>query len=98
MAVHLQQLIREAQALSPREQVELISAVSDFLRRSYGQPLSPTDFWQPKSIEQLVQAQAVPPVQDILQLPFDDTADGETADDMVAYLNEQRRADRLRAA
>jgi uncharacterized protein (DUF1800 family) len=98
MAIGLQQLIGEAQALSPQEQVELISAVSQFLRRSYQQPPSTTDFWQPKSINQLIQAQAVLPVQDITQLAFDEVADDESADEMIAYMYGQRRADRLGAA
>lgn len=98
MAIGLQQLIGEAEMLSPEEQVELISAVSHFLRRSYQQPLATRDFWQPKSVTQLIQAQAVQPVGDIMQLPFDEAVDDEPADEMIAYLYGQRQADRLRAA
>lgn len=93
MAIGLQQLIGEAQTLSPQEQVELISAVSQFLRQSY-QPPSTTDFWQARSINQLIQAQAVLPVRDIMQLAFDELADDESADEMVAYIYGQRQADR----
>ncbi len=98
MTIHLQHLISEAQALSPQEQVELIHAVSQLLRRSYEQPFSTTDFWQPKSIEQLVQTQAILPVEDITQLAFDEESEDETADEMVAYIYGQREADRLRTA
>lgn len=98
MAIDLQELIGAAQTLSPQEQVELISAVSQFLRRSYEQPPSTTDFWQPQSIDQLLQAQAVLPVQDITQLACDESADDEPADEMIAYIYGQRQADRLRAA
>lgn len=98
MAMNLQQLIGEAEMLSPQEQVELISAVSHFLRSSYQPPLPITDFWQPKSVDQLIQAQAVQPVQDIAQLPFDEGADDEPADEMIAYIYGQRQVDRLRAA
>jgi hypothetical protein len=98
MTIHLQHLISEAQALSPQEQVELINAVSQFLRLSDQQPFSTTDFWQPQSIEQLAQAQAVSPVEDITQLVFDEESEDETADEMVAYIYGQREADRLRAA
>jgi hypothetical protein len=93
----VQQLIREAETLSLQEQVELISAVSQFLRRSYQQPLLTSDFWQPKLIDQLIQAQAVAPVQDITHLAFDELADEEPADEMIAYIYGQRQADRLRA-
>lgn len=96
MAVRLQQLIGEAQLLPPHEQVELISAVSQFLRHSYQQQPSTTDFWQPKSLDQLIQVQAVLPVQDIMQLPFDESAEDEPADEMIAYIYGQRQADRLR--
>ncbi|MBV9786670.1 MAG: hypothetical protein JOZ51_00730 [Chloroflexi bacterium] len=98
MAIGLQQLIGEAQTLSPQEQVELISAVSQFLRQSYQQPLSTNDFWQPQSISQLIQAQVVMPVRDIMQLAFDEAADDESADEMIAYIYGQRQADRSSTA
>ena len=97
MAIGLEQLIGEARTLSPQEQIELISAVSQFLRSSY-QPLpSKTDFWQPQSIVQLIQAQAISPVQDITRLAFDDSAEDEPADEMIAYVYGQRQVDPLRA-
>ena len=98
MAMDLQQLIGEAETLSPQEQVKLIRAVSHFLHRSYQQPLATTDFWQPKSVDQLIQEQAVQPVLDIAQLPFDEGAGDEPADEMIAYIYGQRQVDRLRAA
>ena len=98
MAMDLQQLIGEAETLSPQEQVELISAVSHFLRRSYQQSLPTTDFWEPKSVDQLIQAQAVQPVRDIAQLPVDEAPDNEPADEMIPYIYGQRQTDPLRAA
>ena len=98
MAIGLQQLIGEAKTLSPQEQIELISAVSQFLRSSYQQLPSKADFWQPQSIDQLIQAQAVPPVQDITRLAFDESAEDEPADEMIAYIYGQPQADRLLAA
>ncbi|MDP9309839.1 MAG: hypothetical protein M3R24_02910 [Chloroflexota bacterium] len=98
MAMDLQQLISQAETLSPQEQMELIHAISHFLRRRSQQPLPATDFWQPKSVPQLIQAQAVQPVQDIAHLPSDEAADNEPADEMIAYIYGQRQADRLRTA
>ncbi|HEX6289101.1 MAG TPA: hypothetical protein VFZ66_07910 [Herpetosiphonaceae bacterium] len=97
MTANLQHLIGEAQVLSPQEQVELISAVSQFLHQSYQPPLI-ADFWQPKTPDQLIQAQAIQPVRDISDLVFDDWPEGETVDDMVAYIEQQRHADRFHRA
>lgn len=96
MATHLQQLIGEAQALSPHEQIELISAVSQSLHRNHQHSFSNTAFWQPTSIEQLIKTQAIRPIQNIMQLPYDDEAEDETADEMVAYIDGQRQLDQLR--
>lgn len=57
-----------------------------------------TGFWQPQSSGQLIQVQAVPPMHDITRLAFDEWAEDEPADEMIAYIYEQRQADRLLAA
>lgn len=97
MAVDLQYLINEAQMLSPQEQVELINAVSQFLQRNQ-QSAFTTDFWQPTTLDQLVEAQNVEPVNNVEQLVFDEWPADETADDINDYIYEQRQADRLRSA
>ena len=67
----LETLINSARELSPLEQMELIRAVSQFLYQNHQETLSASDFWNPPAIEELVQAQQTPVVQDISTLKVD---------------------------
>jgi hypothetical protein len=95
MTTKLETLIKSAQKLSPFEQVELIRAVSQFLYQSYQKELSTTDFWTPLSIEEIVQAQQTPIVDDISTLAVDFWPADETVDDFIEYIYQQRREDSL---
>jgi len=92
----LQELIEAAQELSPLEQLDLISALSQALHRNYLQTLSAEDFWRPKTLEQHIQAQQPQPVADIAGLRADFWPEDESADDLIAYIYEQRREDQLK--
>lgn len=96
MTPKLQNLIEAAQELSPLEKIELIQAVSQLLSEHYQRELPATDFWQPRSIEQIAQAQSVPPVEDISTLRVDFWPEDESADDVIDYIYQQRAEDRLR--
>ena len=67
----LETLINSARELSPLEQMELIRAVSQFLYQNHQETLSASDFWNPPTIEELIQAQQTPVVQDISVLKVD---------------------------
>jgi hypothetical protein len=95
MTPKLQTLIDTAQELSPLEQVELIQAVSQLLYRHYQKILPSTDFWQPLTLEQIVQTQQVPPVSDVSALQADFWPKEESADDFIEYVYQQRAEDRL---
>lgn len=56
MTTNLQTLINSAQKLSFVEQIELIKTVSQFLFQNYNKNLSQTDFWQPHTLEEIIQA------------------------------------------
>lgn len=55
------------------------------------------DFWEPKTLEQHIQAQLTRPVTDIADLVADFWPEEESADDFIAYIYQQRREDCLRA-
>jgi hypothetical protein len=88
----LQTLIDAAQELSPLEQLELISALSQSLHRNYQQT---ADFWEPKTLEQLIQAQQTQPITNIADLAGFWPQE-ESVDDFIEYIYQQRHEDRLR--
>ena len=90
---HLQTLIEAAQELSPLEQLDLISALSQALHHSYLLTLSAGEFWKPKTLEQHIEAQQTQPVADIAGLRADFWPEDESADDLMAYIYGQRRED-----
>ena len=96
MANNLQTLINSAQKLSVAEQVELIKAVSQFLSQNYT-AVSQTDFWQPHTIEEIVETQQTQPIEDIAMLQVDFWPEEETVDDFIEYVYHQRQEDRLRS-
>jgi hypothetical protein len=88
----LQNLVEAAQELSPLEQSELISTISHSLHRNYQQTV---DFWEPKTLEQLIQAQQTQPITNIADLAGS-WPEEESVDDFIEYIYQQRREDRLR--
>ena len=96
MITKLQTLIEAAQELSPLEQLNLISAISQSLYRSYRQMQPELDFWQPQTLEQLAEAQQTQPIVDIACLAAGFWPEDESADDLIDYIYRQRREDRLR--
>jgi len=110
MTTKLQTLINSAQELSLLEQVELIRAVFQFLYQSYQKELSATNplhpptgsttrgrssFWHPLTLEEIVQAQQTPVIQDISALQVDFWPKEETADAFIEYIYQQRKEDSL---
>lgn len=96
MTANLQTLIASAQQLSFFEQVELIRAVSRFLSQNYRMREPEPGFWQPQTLEDIIQTQQTQPVQDISALQVDFWPEQETADDFIDYIYQQRKEDGLR--
>jgi len=96
MTVKLQTLIASAQHLSFFEQVELIRAVSRFLSQNYRRRESSAEFWQPHTIEDILQMRQTQPVRDISMLRADFWPKHETVDDFIDYIYQQRKEDALR--
>jgi hypothetical protein len=97
MTDRLRAVIDSVAQLPPNEQLELIEEISRSLKNQY----------QPKvmrgRLEEFVPAESVsipikrtPPVQDLAQLKADFWPEEETADDINAFIEQQRREDLLR--
>lgn len=93
MTTNLQTLIHSAEQLTLVEQVELINALSSFLYQHYQQELRTTDFWQPQPIATIVASQQTQPVSDLSTLQADFWPEDESADDVIAFVEQQRQED-----
>jgi hypothetical protein len=87
MTTSVERVFQTVQHLSPAEQLELIQAISQSLRRQYQQT-------EIDAIPKTVKRTA--PVTDLAQLAADFWPEDESADDINAYIAQQRRDDRLR--
>jgi len=77
------------------ERLRLISAVSQSLHHD-DQRLQPwRDFWRPQTLEQHIQRQQTQPLTDISDLQAGFWPAEEPADDIIAYIYQQRERDRL---
>ncbi|OQY58987.1 MAG: hypothetical protein B6245_09055 [Desulfobacteraceae bacterium 4572_88] len=54
---------------------------------------SETNFWENKSLEQILQTTSVPPVSDIYGLVSDSWPEDESADDIIKNVYQQRKED-----
>lgn len=95
MTAQLQQVLMDARALSAREKLELLEAISQDLQQTYDLNEAATQFWNPRPLAELVALQATPVVINIDDLAADFWPEDETADDINEYIAAQRRADRL---
>jgi hypothetical protein len=95
MTTEVRDLLAAARALSPQEQVELLLG----LAQSLAQSLSPlthanANFWSHRSVEDLLHEHPVPVVADIKQLAMPEWPADESLDDFLAFVKQQRVADR----
>ena len=91
MTASLQTVIHSAEQLTPIEQVELITAISNFLYQHYQQELLTTDFWQPQPLESIVASHQTQPVSDVSALKADFWPEDESADDFIEFVEQQRQ-------
>lgn len=97
MTDNLQTVIEAAEQLSPSEQLELIEAVSRSLQDKY----PPRQVLE--TMKKLTPSETIPPaikrampLRDLSQLKADFWPEEETADDINAFIEQQRQADLLR--
>lgn len=95
MSANLQKVIEETQELSPAEQWELVRIISQSLSRSHLSEQMTEVFWQPRTLDELLQMQQVGPIRDIASLKADFWPEHESIDDFIEYVYQQREGDRL---
>jgi hypothetical protein len=95
MTEQLQALIDSARKLSPREQLELIGALSQLLRGAYGQSQPPDRFWSPLTLDELVEEQQVRPIMNLRDLRADFWPVEEPVDEFIRFVYQQRLEDRV---
>lgn len=93
MSPQVQTIIQEAEELSPNEQMELLSAISEMLQNHHKQSLT---FWKPKTLEQLADEQQIQAIKNISDLKTDFWPEEESIDEFNEYIYKQREEDRLR--
>ena len=54
-----------------------------------------TNFWQPQPIDSIVASQQTQPVSDLSTLQADFWPENESADDVIAFIEQQRREDKI---
>jgi hypothetical protein len=87
MTASVERVFQAAQHLSPAEQLELIQVLSQSLLQQYRQPES-------DAIPPYVKRTT--PLTDLTQVAADFWPEDESADDINAYIAQQRREDRMR--
>lgn len=93
MTPQLKSIIANAQTLSPREQVELIVAVSQLLKNAYYPISGGNDFWQPKTLQQVLATQEVPPFGQVTEKGSSFWPKEETVDHFIHFINSERAKD-----
>lgn len=95
MTPHLNTIIRDAQKLSPFEQVELIAAVSQFLKGKQNKILINIDFWESRSIKQFAKSQKYK-MKEVLEIDPSFWPDDESTDDFNNFVDSQRKEDKIK--
>ncbi len=90
----LQRAIEAAQALSPREKYQLIEAVARSLTLSETLETQSSAFLRGRTLDELIAEQQPPVITNLDVLAADFWPEDESADDINAYVEQQRRADR----
>ena len=96
MRKRVKELMDAAVELSVSEQLELLAALSSQLQTNFQSTDKEQEFWQGKSLEELIQEQNVTPKQNIRDYAKSFWPEEETVDDFNQFLQEQRRADMSR--
>ena len=95
MTAQLQRVLTDARALSAREKLELLQAITQDLQQTYDLSEAAAQFWKPRSLAETIALQATPVVTNLDDLAADFWPEDETADDINDYIAAQRHADRF---
>ena len=72
--------------------MELVSTLSDFLQKKYNRN---SEFWNTKTVDELVQEQKIEVTNNIAVLGVDFWPDEESVDEFNEFIQQQRQRDRL---
>ena len=90
----LQYAIEAARTLSPREKYELIEVIARSLVQTDMLESRSATFLRGRTLDDLIAEQQPPVITDISTLAADFWPEDESADDINAYIEAQRHADR----
>lgn len=90
----LQQAIEAATRLSPQEKYQLIEVVARSLNQIDTLETRSSAFLRGRTLDELIAEQEPPVITDLEALAADFWPEDESADDIIAYVNQQRHADR----
>jgi len=97
MTSQLQTVIDAARALTPREKLALLQAISRDLQQIQDFAKEAAAFWSSRSIDEIAHDQpAAPIVTDVAALAVDFWPENESADEFNQFIAARRRADHLR--
>ena len=94
MSPQLQSIINEIQQLSTTEQKELLSVISKPIQSQYIQLKINNNFWNSKTIEQLLREQQVQVASSISEIGGDFWPQEESVDEFNDFILTQRHDDR----
>lgn len=95
MSPQLESIIKETQELDPDELRELMKAISGILRSKHRMHAKNNDFWNPKTLNQIIEEQNAKALNRLSDFVADFWPDEESVDEFIKYIYEQRREDRL---
>ena len=92
MTPQLQKAIATIQTLSNLEQRQLLQILSETVNKSSDLEQQDRLFWQDTSLENLIEAQKAPIIEDIKNLAEDYWGE-DTTDEFLTFLKEQRQSE-----
>ncbi len=92
MSPQLQTLINEARGLNATEQMELISAISQFLQKRYR---INNNFWNAKTVKQHIEEQQIGITKSVSDLGVDFWPEEDSVDEFNEFIRQQRYDERL---
>lgn len=93
MSQELATVLRAVRALSHRDKLEVLHAITHDLQQGYDLAEGTAAFWSPRHLEEIISTQNAPIIDDISLLGADFWPEDETADDMNAYIAQRRKED-----
>jgi|SRR5579871_303684 hypothetical protein len=91
MTANVEDILKDARALSPYEQLELLQELAQSLAKTLSPiPGTPPEFWSGYSLEELAQQQNIPVVHNLQELVMPDWPEEDEVDDFIKYVKNQR--------